>query len=132
MSTDIRLIKGQLSKIIQLGRFFGLLLVNLGRKALTGLASFQREIIFLDQSVILASNEINKFERKINRKGAVGVEKGFALFISNKDVNDIIKIKKSLGDLCVLLDGVTTEPAGADQSIFIFNNIRKKKSTKRY
>ena len=47
-------------------------------------------------------------------------------------MNDIIKIKKSLGDLCVLLDGVTTEPAGADQSIFIFNNIRKKKSTKRY
>ena len=42
-------------------------------------------------------------------------------------MNDIIKIKKSLGDLCVLLDGVTTEPAGADQSIFIFNNIRKKK-----
>ena len=40
MSTDIRLIKGQLSRIIQLGRFFGLLLVNLGRKALTGLASF--------------------------------------------------------------------------------------------
>ena len=40
MSTDIRLIKGQLSKIIQLGRFFCFLLVNLGRKALTGLASF--------------------------------------------------------------------------------------------
>ena len=29
------------------------------------------------------------------------------LFISNKDMNYIIKIIKSLEDLCVLIDGVT-------------------------
>ena len=36
------------------------------------------------------------FERKISGKGAVKVEKKFTLFISNKDMNDIIKITKSL------------------------------------
>ena len=29
------------------------------------------------------------------------------MFISNEDMNDIIKIIKSLEDLCVLIDGVT-------------------------
>ena len=49
---------------------------------------------------------INKLER-ISRKGAVRAEKGFALFISNEDTNDIIKIKKSLEDSDILIDGVT-------------------------
>ena len=42
----------------------------------------------------LASNAINKCERKISGKGAVRVEKGIPLFISNEDMNDIIKIIK--------------------------------------
>ena len=33
--------------------------------------------------------------------------KGFALFISNEDMNDIIKFTKSLEDSCVLIDGGT-------------------------
>ena len=33
--------------------------------------------------------------------------KRFTLFISNEDMNDIIQIKKSLGDSGVLIDGVT-------------------------
>ena len=33
--------------------------------------------------------------------------KGFTLFISNEDMNDIIKIIKSLEDSGVLIDGVT-------------------------
>ena len=33
--------------------------------------------------------------------------KGFALFISNKDMNDISKVIKSLEDLGILIDGVT-------------------------
>ena len=35
------------------------------------------------------------------------VEKGFNLFILNEDMNDIIKIKNTLEDECVLIDGVT-------------------------
>ena len=33
--------------------------------------------------------------------------KGFTLFISNEDINDIIKIIKSLADSNVLIDGIT-------------------------
>ena len=33
--------------------------------------------------------------------------KGFTLFISNEDMNDIIKIIKSLEDSNVLIDGIT-------------------------
>ena len=40
-------------------------------------------------------------------KGAVEAGKGFVLFILNEDMNDIIKIIKSLGYLNVLIDGIT-------------------------
>ena len=46
-------------------------------------------------------------ERKISGKGAVKVGKKFTLFISNEDMNDILKIIKSLEGLGVLIDRVT-------------------------
>ena len=55
----------------------------------------------------LTSNAINKFKRKIPGKGAVRTGKRSTLFISNEDLNDIIKIIKSLEDSGVLIDGVT-------------------------
>ena len=55
----------------------------------------------------LAPNVIIKFERKTRGKEAVIAGKGFTLFISNEDMNDIIKIIKSLEDSGVLIDGVT-------------------------
>ena len=55
----------------------------------------------------LASNAINKFERKTSRKRVVQKNLFIYLFISNEDMNDIIKIIKSLEDLGVLIDGVT-------------------------
>ena len=55
----------------------------------------------------LASNAINEFERKISGKGAAKAEKGFNSFISNEDMNYIIKIIKSLEDSDVLIDGIT-------------------------
>ena len=45
--------------------------ITLGRDILPGLVSN------------LASNEINKFERKISEKEALRAEKGFTLFVSN-------------------------------------------------
>ena len=50
---------------------------------------------------------MNKFERSISGKAAVRAGKGFTLFISNEDMNDIIKTIKSLEDSCVLIYGVT-------------------------
>ena len=55
----------------------------------------------------LASYAINQFERKISGKGAVRAGKGFSLFISNEDMNDIIKTIKSLEDSGVFIDGDT-------------------------
>ena len=54
----------------------------------------------------LTSNGIKKFERKISG-GAVRAGKRFTLFIWNEDMNDIIKIIKSLGNSGVLIDGLT-------------------------
>ena len=54
-----------------------------------------------------ALNGINKFERKISGTGAVRVGKGFILFISNEDVDDIIKIIKSLGNSGILIVRIT-------------------------
>ena len=45
--------------------------------------------------------------KKISGKVAVRAGKGLILFISNEDMNDIIKIIKSLEDSGVLIDGVT-------------------------
>ena len=50
--------------------------------------------------------QLINFEKE-SGKGAVRTEKGFTLFISNEDMNDTIKIIKSLKDLGVLIDGVT-------------------------
>ena len=41
---------------------------------------------------------MNRFERKISEKGVVRAGKVFTLFISNKNMNDIIKITKPLDD----------------------------------
>ena len=45
-------------------------------------------------------------KKKVSGKGAVRAGKGFTLLISNEDMNDIIKIIKSLEDSGVLIDGV--------------------------
>ena len=61
-----------------------------------------------------ALNKINKFERRISGEGTIAtsgvgivrVGKRLAFFMSNEDMNDIIKIIKSLEDLGVLIGGV--------------------------
>ena len=55
----------------------------------------------------MASNAIKRFERKISGRGAVRAGKGFTLFISNEDIDNIIKTIKSLEDSSVLIDAVT-------------------------
>ena len=54
----------------------------------------------------LISSAINEFNRKISGKGAVTAGK-FTLSNSNEDMNNIIKIVKSLEDSGALIDGVT-------------------------
>ena len=104
MSSDIKLSKAQIFKIIQSGGSFGCWLGNLRKKALTSIA------ILLDRDNLpglvsnLTLNAINKFDRKISWKEAVRAGKGFKLFILNEDMNDIIQIIKLLEDSSVLID----------------------------
>ena len=107
MLTDLKFSKAQISKIIQSGDSFGFWLGNLGKKALTNIANPLARDNLSGLVSNLTSNAINKFERKICGKGAVRAGKGFTLFISNKDMNDSIKITKSLEDSGVPIDGVT-------------------------
>ena len=118
MSTDIKLSIAKLSKMIQLGGFFRGMLISfdkvgkvLGKKKITDLAiPLAREnlpglISNLASNATL--NVIDRFRRKISEKRPVIAEKGFTLFILNEDINDIIRIIKSLEDSSVLIDGVT-------------------------
>ena len=107
MSTDIKLNKAQISKITQSGGSFGSWLGNLGKKALMNIAIplARGNLPVLVSN--LTSSAINKFDRKISGKGAVRAGKGFTLFISNEDINDIIKIIKALEDSGKLIDGFT-------------------------
>ena len=109
--TDMKLSKAQIYKAIQSVGFFGSCLDRLRKKVVTDFASpFARDKLSGSVSNAVsnaASNAINTFERRISGKRAVRTGKGFALFISNEDMNDIIKIIKSLKGLGVLIDGVT-------------------------
>ena len=107
ISTDIKLSKAQISKLIQSGGSFGSWLANLDQKSLTNVAGPLARDNLPGLISNLTSNAINKFERKISGEGTVRAGKRFLLFISNEDMNDIIKIIKSLEDSGVLIDGVT-------------------------
>ena len=107
ISTDIKLSKAQISTIIHSGGSFGSWLANFGKKAPTNIAVPLARDNFPGLVSNLTSNAISKFQRKISGKGAFRAEKGFTLFISYEDMNDIIKIMKSLEHLDILIDGVT-------------------------
>ena len=107
MSTDIKLSKAQISKIIQSSGSFSSWSGNLGKKAPTNTdITLARDNLPILVST-LALNAINKFERKISGKGAVREWIGFTLFIPNEDMTDIIKIIKSLEESGILTNEVT-------------------------
>ena len=71
ISTDIKLSKAQISKIIQSGGSFGSWSVNLGKKALTNIDIILARNNFPGLLSNLTSNAINKWQRKISGMGAV-------------------------------------------------------------
>ena len=107
MSTELKLTKAEISTINQSSGSFASWLGNLGKKALTNVATILARDNLPGLVSNLASNAINKFERKINEKEAVRAGKGFTLFISKEDMNDITKTIKSLEDTNILIDGIT-------------------------
>ena len=106
MSTDVKLSKVKISKIVQSGGSFGSWLRNLGKKALPKISVPLARDNLPGLVSNLTSNGINKFERKVSEKSSAKEGKGLTLFISNGDMSDIIKIRNILENLSVLIDEV--------------------------
>ena len=109
LSTDIKLSKTQLSKMIQSGGFLGKLLGPLLR---TGLPLIKSVIKPLAKSVLVplglkaaASAADAGIHKKILSSGHNN--NSTVLIISNDEMDDILKIVKSLEDSGVLLKGVS-------------------------
>ena len=104
ISSDIKLNKAQMSKVIQSGGSFGSCLANFGKENIA-IPLARDNLPGLVSNLTL--NAINEFERKISAKGGFRAEKRFTLFIWNEYMNDIMKIIKSLEYSSVLIDSVT-------------------------
>ena len=104
-STDLKLSKAQISKIIQSGGFLGRLLVPLLK---TGLPLLKNVIKPLAKSVLIilgltaaASAADAGIHKKILGSGNI------TLIISNEEMNDIMKIIQALEDSNILFKGLT-------------------------
>ena len=104
-STDLKLSKAQINKIIQSGGFLSKLL---GPLLKTGLLLIKNVIKLLAKSVLIPLGltvAASAADAGIHKKilGSVNT----TLIISNEEMNDIIKIVQALEDLNILLKGVT-------------------------
>ena len=117
-SVDIKFSKAQLSKMIQSGGFLGKLL---GPLLKTGLPLMKSVITPLAKSVLIPlglTAAALAADAGIHKK-ILGSGNTTALIISNKDMEDLIKIVKSLVDSGLLLKGVTES---------VQNDIKKQKA----
>ena len=106
-STDIKLSKTQLSKMIQSGGFLGRLLGSLLK---TGLPLIKSVIKSLAKSVLLPlglTAAASAADAGIHKKILGSGHNNATLIISNDEMDDILKIVKSLEDSAVLLKGVS-------------------------
>ena len=109
LSTDIKFSKAQLSKMIQSGGFLGKLLGPLLR---TGLPLMKSVIKPLAKSVLVPlglTAAPDAADAGIHKKilGSGSDHNNTMLIISNEEIEDILKIVKSLEDSGVLLKGVS-------------------------
>ena len=105
---DKKLSKAQLSEIIQSGRFLDNMMSNLVRKVLTDVFALLVGYVLPHLAYNATTSSIlGKFERRISGQGAVRAGKRFTLFISNEDMDDIIKTVESLENSGLLNDGAS-------------------------
>ena len=105
-SVDIKFSKAQLSKMIQSGGFLGKLL---GPLLKTGLPLMKSVITPLAKSVLIPlglTAAASAADAGIHKK-ILGSGNNTTLIISNKDMDDLIKIVKSFEDSGLLLKGIT-------------------------
>ena len=105
-SVDFKFSKAQLSKMIQSGGFLGKLL---GALLKTGLPLMKSVITPLTKSVLIPlglTAAASAADAGIHKK-ILGSGNNTTLIISNKDMDDLIKLVKSLEDSGLLLKGIT-------------------------
>ena len=101
MSTDIKLSKAQISKIIQSGGFLGSLLSKLAGPLMKVAIPLAKNVL-APLGITAAASAINAgIQKKIHGSGTT------TLLISNEEMNDIMKIVQALEDSDILLKGVT-------------------------
>ena len=101
MSTDLKLSKAQISKIIQSGGFLGSLLSKLAGPLMKVAVPLAKNIL-APWAVTAAASEIDAgSQKKIRGSGNT------TLIISNEKMNDIMKIVQALEESNILLKGVT-------------------------
>ena len=100
MSTDTKLSKAQISKIIQSGGFLGSLLSKLAGPLMKAISLAKNVLAPL--GITAAASAIDAgIQKKIHGSGTT------TLIISNKEMNDMMKIVQALEDSNILLKGVT-------------------------
>ena len=100
MSTDLKISKAQISKIIQSGGFLGSLLSKLAGPLMKVAAPLAKNIL-ASLGITAAASAIDAGIKKKHGSGTT------TLIISNKEMNDIMKIIQALEDCNILLKVVT-------------------------
>ena len=101
MSTNLKLSRPQISKIIQSGGFLGSFLSKLAGPLMKVAISLAKNIL-ASLGITTAASAINAgIQKKIHGSGTT------TLLISNEEMNDIMKIVQALEDSNILLKGVT-------------------------
>ena len=101
MSTDLKLSKAQISKIIQSGGFLGSLLSKLAGPLMKVAVPLAKNILDPLGITAAASATDVGIQKKIHGSGTT------TLIIWNKEMNDIMRIVQALEDSNVMLKGVT-------------------------
>ena len=100
MSTDIKLSKAQISKIIQSGGFLGSLLSKLAGSLMKLTVPLAKNILGPLETTAAASATDAGIQKKIHGSGLFSdtASKTTTLIISNEELNYIIKIVQALED----------------------------------
>ena len=101
MSTDVKLSKAQISKIIQSREYLGSLLSKIAGPLMKVAVPLTKNVLAPLGITAAASAIDSEIQKKIHGSGTT------TLIISNEEMNDIIKIVQALEDSNILLKGVT-------------------------
>ena len=100
MSTDIKLSKVQISKIIQSGGFLGSLLSKIASPLMKVAAPLAKDILAPLGITAAASAIDGAIQKKIHGSGTT------TLITANEEMNDIMKVVQALENSNILLKGV--------------------------